>query len=188
MKSNWTNLLVFLLALAGLGIYIYKHVDWNAPKKQRITSVEINGQTVPLHQVKIEQIPQAVYDSMKDNPHWSNHLTGNKKRVLLITWNGCPYARAYRQALDKVFKKGSPLQKQYVKDIEVTGQSVGGSCKGPLAASCPLMWIMDHCMGGICIINPQTHEAIVDESQNAQQILPLLTAYAAWTTEPLLKE
>lgn len=178
-------LIVLGVCLLGMAYYGYKHIDWNPPKKKVITVVEVNGKTVPLGQVHAIQIPQEVYDSMADNPEWKGHLLGDKKRVLLITWDGCPYARAFKQALERAFTT-KYIDNFYTQDIVVTGQTVWGSCQGPQQEICPKIWIMNHCMGGICIINPKTHEAIVDESQNAQQILPLLAAYAKWDTNPLL--
>ncbi len=180
------NLIVLIICLLGIAFYAYKHIDWNPPKKEAIYAVEVNGKTVPVSEVRVEQIPQEVYDSMKDNGRWANHLTGDKKRLLLITWDGCPYARAFHSELDKAFGKSGYFDKYYVKDVEVTGKSVGGYCEGPLAEHCPLIWLMHNCINGICIINPKTKEAIIDESQNAKQILPLLMAYATWDTEPLL--
>lgn len=185
MKGYRIELIIFLLALASIAVYIYKHIDWDKPKIHVISAVQVNNKMVPVSEVKVVQIPQATYDSMKDNPQWAHHLSGNKKRVLLMTWNGCPYARAYHAALDRAFGKSGIFNRYYIKDIEVTGQSVSGNCRGELAEHCPLVWIMNNCMGGICIINPLTKEAIVDRSQNAKQILPILMAYATWTTNPL---
>ncbi len=173
------------LCLLGIGYYVYKQIDWNPPKTQTVSTVQINGKTLPISRVKVVQIPPEIYESMKDNPEWKEHLLGEQKRVLLITWDGCPYARAFKQALQKAFTIKN-VSKFYTQDIVVTGQSVWANCQGPLKEHCPKVWIMEHCMGGICIINPKTHEAIVDESQNAQQILPLLAAYATWQEESLL--
>lgn len=179
MQNNWINLLIAVLAALGLGYYIYTHVDWNPPKSQRIWRVQVNGKQVFLSGVKAVQIPPAVYESMADNPKWKEHLLGKKKKVLLFTWDGCPYARAFKQSLEQIFRQ-KQFSQAFEKDIVVTGQSVGGSCRGPLAKDCPLIWLMDHCMDGICIINPQTKEAIEDHSKNARQVAALLTAYASW--------
>ncbi len=187
MQKNWLNLLIAGLACIALGYQVYTHMDWNALKSRRIFWVSVNGKNVPLHQVKVVQIPQTVYDSMAENPKWKEHLLGNKKRVLLLTWDGCPYARAFKQSLEQIFKQ-TAISRAYEKDIVVTGQSVEGFCKGDLAKHCPLMWILDHCMNGICIINPQTREAIEDHSKDARQVWALLTAYSSWDHTPLFEE
>ncbi len=186
MQHNWINLLIAVLAALGLGYYIYTHVDWNPPKSQSIWQVQVNGKRVFLTSVKAVQIPPAVYESMADNPKWKEHLLGEKKKVLLFTWDGCPYERAFKHALEKVFQYRQ-ISQAFEKDIVVTGQSVGGSCHGPLAKHCPLIWLIDHCMHGICIINPQTREVIEDHSKNARQVAALLMAYASWK-EPFFAE
>ncbi len=179
-----TNFIIVLLCLVGLGYYAYKHIDWNAPKEKQISFVQVQGQTIALENVKAVQIPQQVYDSMADNPQWKEYLLGDKKRVLLVTWDGCPYERAFKRAVQKIFTFKN-ITNYYTSSIVNTGQSISVRCAGDLAQSCPMMWIMDHCVPGICIINPKTHEAIAAKSHNASQIAPLLSAYATWDDTPL---
>ena len=184
-KFPITELFILGLALSGIAVYAYMHMDRDSAQKQTIPFVEVNGKKVWVDQVKVVQIPQEIYDSIPDNAHWAGHLQGNKKRVFLSTWDGCPYRRAFHHELDKAFGKSGVFKKFYVKDVEETGQSIVVRCSSPKNI-CPMKWLLDHCMGNICIINPQTHEAIVDDSHDAKQILPLLMAYANWDKEPLL--
>ncbi len=203
MKSFIVWLVCLIILVHGVrGCYL-KDKKWNDAQKwdvrtQAVDVLQVMGQTRRLSGVKAVQIPQNVYNSMERAPQWKEHLLGDKKRVLLMTWDGCPYARAFKNSLQEVFKDAQ-IQKAYTLDIQVTGQMVScGSMilpdteKATLAElqavlQTPCRWIMDHCMAGICIINPRTHEAVVDSSQNAGQIVPLLVGYASWDKEPLFK-
>ncbi len=185
MKTYWQNLLLVVVCAAGLGYYIYQHIDWNPPKSKRIFSVQINGRAVLLRDVEAVQIPPVVYDSMAENPKWKEFLLGDQKRVLLFTWEGCLYARAFKQTLESVFQYPQ-ISRSFKQDIVLTGQTSGGSCRGELADHCPLFWLLKHCFHGFCIINPQTKEAIEDHSKDPRQILPLLAAYSSWGKTPLL--
>lgn len=185
-----TNFIIFLLCLVGLIYYAYHtytHTDHRKDKGKTIFQIEINGKTAKVTGVKVVQIPQATYDSMADNSEWKDHLLGNKKRVLFVTWEGCPHNRAFKQSLQKVFNFPN-ISNFYTQDFVLTGQSVGVSCKGNFQQYCPKTWIMDHCTNRICIINPKTHEAIIDSSHDTEQALPLLAAYAQWDATPLLSD
>lgn len=186
-RNAAVDVIVFLLTIAAIGFVVFKMSgdEPSIPKNQRIGFVEVNGKDVIVQDVHWVKIPQAVYDDMKIDPRWAEHLKGNKKRVLLITWDGCPYARAFHKELDSAFGKSNVFGRYYVKDVEVTGQSVSGNCNN---MNCPFIWIMNNCMNGICIINPMTKEAIVDSSKNPKQILPLLMAYAKWENDSLDKD
>ena len=183
------DLIIFLVCLVGLGGYLYYNYTHTAhpkaAKEQIISQVQVNGKIAKVNNVKVVEIPQETYDSMTNNPKWKEHLSGNKKRVLLVTWDGCPYNRAFKQALQKVFKFPK-IGNFYIKDIILTGQEITVRCEGDLPWNCPMKWIMDHCANRICIINPKTHEAIIDGSSNTDQVLPILAAYAQWDAEPLL--
>ena len=185
MKKHLRDLIIFALALVGLGVYCYKHIDWDRPQRKNISFVQLNKKIIPLREVYSEQIPQAVYDGIANNGTYKDFLLGDKKQVVLITWNGCPYARAFRQALDQAFKN-TDLNKYYKQNVVEVGQVFSASCNSD-HLNCPQVWVMNHCGGGFCIINPQAKEAIIDKSQNAKQIIPLLQAYKTWKIEPSFK-
>lgn len=187
MKTSWFYLFLMIVCAIGLGYYAYWHIDWNPPKSKAILSVRVNDRAVPLYRVKAVQIPQAVYDSMTENSQWKEYLLGKQKRVLLFTWDGCPYARAFKQTLENVFQYPQ-INQSFTKDIVLTGRSAGGTCRGELANHCPLFWLLKHCFRGFCIINPKTKEAIEDHSKDPRQIFPLLAAYSAWNETPLLQK
>ncbi len=186
MRKHLRDLIIFAAALLGLCIYCYKHIDWNRPKKKSISFVQLNKKIIPLQHVYVEQIPQAVYDGIANNATYKEFLLGDKKQVVLITWNGCPYARAFRQALDQAFK-GTNLKDFYKQNVVEVPQSSSYSCHSD-NLNCPQAWVMSHCASGFCIINPLTREAILDRSQNAQQIFPLLASYITWGKEPMFPE
>ncbi len=181
MKGHIIEGIVLLACVVGI---VYFSVDWHAVTAHKLSAVQVNGKTIALQDVVALKIPQEVYDGIKDNPTYKEYLFGNKKQVLLLTWDGCPYARAYKNALTKAFKF-ELLKKYYTENIVVTGQSVSVSCNAN-HLNCPEAWIKQNCLGKVCIINPFTKEAIVDASRDANQILPLLMAQATWLQEPLI--
>jgi len=184
--KKYFNFIIFALALLGLGIYCYKNMDHNRPAKRDISFVQLNKKIIPLREVYAEQIPQRIYDGIANNGTYKEFLFGDKKQVVLITWNGCPYERAFRHALDQAFQSTN-LADFYKQNIVEVGQTVSFSCHSD-NLNCPQAWVMEHCASGFCIINPQTREAIVDHSKDAKQILPLLASYMVWEKEPLFKE
>lgn len=185
MKNHIIETVIFILALAGIGFYVCKHVLTDPTISHRIAAVDVNGKHFAVNEVHIEPIPQAVYDGIANNGMYKEFLLGNKKQVILFTWDGCPYARAFRQALDKAFTF-KVLEKFYKLNVVHVGKVMRASCNSN-NLDCPHAWLIQHCGNGICIINPMTKEAIVDESKNAAQILPILMAYSQWNTEPLLE-
>lgn len=186
MRNYLKDGIILLLALIGLSIYTYKQIDWNAPKQKSISHVNIDGKMYPLQGVRVVQIPPAVYDSISANTPYKDFLLGDQKRVVLITWNGCPYARAFRHAFDKAFRFKELNQNYKPRVIEV-GQTVSFSCNSD-NLNCPKAWVISNCINGFCIINPQAKQAILDGSRNAKQIIPLLVAYAKWTQESLVEQ
>lgn len=186
MKNHITELVIFVLALAGIGFYVCKHVLPDMATNHQISAVDVNGKYFAVNEVHIESIPQAVYDGIANNGMYKEFLLGNKKQVVLFTWDGCPYARAFHQALNKAFTF-KVLEKFYKLNVVNVGKVNSASCNSD-NLNCPHAWLMQHCGNGICIINPMTKEAIVDQSKNAAQILPLLMAYSRWNTGPLLTQ
>lgn len=181
MKNHIVDIVIFVLALAGIGFYVHKHGVPTLMVSQRdISSVDVNGKKIAVTGVKVEKIPQEVYKS-KGIPDWSPYISGTKKHVLFISWNS-PYEKRFRRELKKAFGKKGSLNNFYTEDIVVYNREPA-RCDN---ANCPIVFLMNHCGGGICIINPQTHEIIRDETQNEKQILPLLMGFYNWDKESLL--
>lgn len=131
-----------------------------------------------LKNVKTVTIPQKVYDGIKDNGEYKEYLFGNKKHVFMVTFTGCPYARAFRQQLEQLFNYGDYAD-YYEKDIIPVGQGVSVSCNSN-HMNCPKAWLFANCGEGICILNPVTRQAVIDNSQNPRQIEALLDRYKEW--------
>lgn len=131
-----------------------------------------------LKNIKTVNIPQKVYDGIKDNGDYKEYILGNKKHVFMVTFTGCPYARAFRQQLERLFSYGD-YSDYYDKDIIPVGQGVAVSCNAS-HMNCPKAWLFDKCGEGICIINPVTRQAVIDNSQNPRQIEALLDQYKDW--------
>ena len=173
-----------VLLLASLGAIIYYSIDWDSPKQKKVFLLNVNNQTMFVSQVIIEEIPQKIYDGISNNPQYKEYLLGNKKRVFMLTWDGCPYRVAFKNQVQKAFTIPA-VHATYEQNIISTGQTFSYSCNSR-DYNCPIAWVAKHCMGNICIINPKTREAIIDYSRNAKQIIPLLAAYASWDDQPLL--
>lgn len=158
---------------------LFKKVQEQAQKKP---SSAASAPKIPspgaLKDIKTAAIPQKVYDGIKDNAEYKEYLLGNKKHVFMVTFTGCPYARAFRQQLERLFSYGD-YSDYYEKEIIPVGQGVSISCNSD-HMNCPKAWLFKHCGEGICIINPVTRQAVIDNSQNARQIEALLDQYKDW--------
>ncbi len=196
-KSNY--LIYFWAVVLIVCIYFFTHTgNFRAREVSKsIDSLLVDWEKVELSDVKIMKIPQEVYDSMEIDPSIpqeaynqmdrsrEQYLLWDKKRILLITWDGCPYARRFRKELDNVFDKNAYLTRYYDKYIKETWQYVTLSCLN--GYDCASIWLFENCWEWICIINPMAKEVIVDTSQKTAQILPLLKSYDTWDDRPLLK-
>jgi len=167
-------------------IIVYFAVDWEKVKQKKIRSVTIAGETIALSKVHAEKIPQNIFDGIKDNPQYKEFFLGKKKHIVMLTWDGCPYRVAFKNKVKQALSH-PVLKKKYSMDIVPTGQSFYADCHSN-HLNCPTVWVANHCMGTICIINPKTKEAIIDDSHDPEQILPLAAAYVNWDDEPLYKD
>ena len=141
--------------------------------------------------MKVVKIPQTVYDNMSKTTQCSEHLTGDKKRVInpYFGWD----LRNVKTSLQQAFEDDKEIRDAYVLDLgggpsqiytEIPDNATEEDLRKAVQTACYWMW--DHCLENACIVNPATHEAIIDSSQDPAQILPLLTAYVDWNTESLL--
>ena len=184
MKKHWFEILLLLVAL---GVILYKGIDWNGPKQKRLFTLQTSEGPRFISSVKMTQIPQRIYSGAMNNPEFLDELVGNKKRVLMLTWSGCPYKVAFKNKLEQALSRPELRNEYEPHIISRSSRTFTYSCNSK-DLYCPVAWVAENCMGNICIINPKTKEAIVDSSHNAAQILPLLTAYATWDNEPLFPE
>lgn len=67
---------------------------------------------------KVKNIPQEVYDSIENNSEFSQYLQGPKKHVFTLSLRGCPYAKAFANAIDQAFRGRNchRLPKRYCAD------------------------------------------------------------------------
>lgn len=198
-KSNY--LIYVFVVLLIVCIYFFIHGD--KPNKIREVSksldyVQVDWETVEVSDVKVKKIPQEVYDSMEIDPNvsqeiysqanidrsWEQYLLWDKKHILLITWDGCPYARKFRKELDDIFDKDSHFSHYYDKDIRDVWQHIELSC---FDRNCASIWLLENCWEWICIINPMAKEIIIDNSQDSKQIFPLLEWYGERYNKSLIQ-
>ena len=207
-KKGWTgkktNYLSYIIAvILILGIYFFIHKTTTPERAPEVSKtldyIQVDWQVTEVSKVKVLKIPQEVFDNMEIDPEIpqeiydkvkidrtrDKYLLWDQKIVLLITWNGCPYARKFRREIDNIFSKNASINGYYLKEIRETWQTVNlGWCIG--GYNCAAIRLFENCGEWICIINPITREVVADSSQNAKQILPLLKAYRSRYNEPLL--
>jgi len=173
------EVVLFLACLIGLGAYAYTHVDWhgmfNPPRLPEHVQKKMN--LLRLSNIKLVAIPDEVYDSFKDSPEEAEFFQGNTKVIAAVMPTGCPYRNAFKQSFDQMLSHVNH-KKIYRQRIIETGMSTTIWCNGPNV--CSKMWLFNNCGDGLCIINPVTHEAIIDNSRDVRQIPFLLTALKDW--------
>lgn len=179
-KVEAWEVLLGLCALLVLLFYICTHVDFeDILRPQPTEPSHMNGKvnlSLKLKDVQMITIPSAVYDDMKEDPAASKYLKGNEKYVLMLFTPGCPYATAFKNSFQTLFRQKG-YKEYYRKHIFNLGMFTTISCRN---SSCPKAWIFNHCGNGFCIIHPQRRKAVIDNSQDAQQIARTLEKYKDW--------
>jgi hypothetical protein len=159
------------------GLYIYNHVDFeDLLTKNPPAPLHMEGKIAdsrPLKEVQIVSIPNEVYETMAQEPKGAKYLMGNKKYIIAILPTNCPYANAYKNALNYLFKEKG-FSEYYRKHLMHGGFF---TCR---SENCSMFWLYNHCGGGICLINPARREAVIDNSQNTKQLPMLLEKYKNW--------
>lgn len=197
-KSNFLTYILAIILIICIYLFIHKEINTVHEVSKSIDYIQVDWKNIEVSEIKIIKIPHQVYDSMEINPNIpqevynqinidrsrEKYLLWDKKHILLITWDGCPYARRFRKELDNVFNKNTYLTRYYDKDIKETWQYIEFSC---FDKNCASIRLFENCWEWICIINPVAKEIIVDNSQNAKQILPLLKSYENRQNESLIK-
>ena len=114
---------------------------------------------------KVKNIPQEVYDSIENNSEFSQYLQGPKKHVFTLSLRGCPYAKAFANAIDQAFLE-EEIATAYQKDIVPIGRSEYLNCNGK---QCPRMYLFNTCGQGLCIINPAKRQIVVEKSRSKER-------------------
>lgn len=186
-SKNYNDLLYVLLFLIFALLFFvlfphfsHRHYIWN-PKN--ISVIEINWVNFDVSDVKVLWIPENVFDEIINEPEWSEYLLWEKKNVLFIYWDWCPYARDYDNQISKSFSETPLLKSYYSKIIIKVPQSYTLYCRNEY---CPRIRLESVCWANFCIINPMAKEIIVDGSHKPSQISLLLNAYMSWN-DKLLK-
>lgn len=176
------ELIGMLICLLLLAVYFGHKMDWeNILQKSSPVPIHM-GKTAakpPLPSVEVLPIPDRVYKSLPTDGQFKRYLTGNHKYVFFFTYSGCPYARAFTTAFERLFSKDG-FAEYYRKHIITVGRTTSVSCPGHRDMNCATAWVYQTCFGKLCIFNPQRHEVVVDSSQNASQIEKLLEYYKEW--------
>jgi len=178
-KISFKSLILVFLCIALLFVFLKFHshntLSWYTSMEKKIEYVESNWEKIYFSDLKVVKIPQKVYDSVWKNPKWSEYLFWEKKRILFIYWDWCPYARAYDSEIERAFFSDKSLWDNYLKEIVKVPQLRTLECT---TQYCPEIWIEHFCGGNLCIINPVSKEIIVDNSHDEKQISSLLKLYA----------
>lgn len=172
-----------LACLLFFGVYFGHKIDFeNMLKKDSPVPVHMGGgiqPTVGLGGVHTVSIPGYVYDSLEHDKTFKRYLTGNHKYILFFTYPGCPYSRAFKRAFKYLFSQRG-FEQYYRKRIITVGRFTSVSCPGHQGLHCATAWVYEHCFGNLCIFNPLRRQIVVDSTQNARQIEPLLQTYQEW--------
>ncbi len=180
--ENWEVWAILISALI-LGTHFGRKIDFeNMWKPDSATPVHMGGAIGnygSLKNVTVVDIPPYVLESLQQDTQFKRYLTGNHKYILTFTYPGCPYSRAYQHALKQLFTNYG-FAEYYRKRIVTVGKTTSVACPGHQDMKCATAWIFEHCFGGLCLINPQRKQAVVDRSQNPHQLGDLLDKYREW--------
>lgn len=160
----------------------YHHINYIGDS-MIIPFVEFEWENVPLSDVSVVKIPDIVYDSIWSDSEWSEFLFWDKKNILFVYLDDCPYARAYNNQTENTFSENPLLNYSYSKNILKVAQSYVLECS---SRYCPSMWLDRICGAKFCIINPNVKEIVVDSSQNPEQIPTFLDFYENYDDKMLL--
>ena len=180
VKIEGWEIAVGLIGCLLIGLYAYSHKDdikeHLKPRPTFPPAVqERMNKLYMLKDTRLVSIPDKIYKSMERSPEESDYLTGEKKSIITVMASGCPYREAFRRAFDTTLQKYDFSQNYRLREIH-TGSSIVISCEYP----CTQTWIIENCGNGFCIVNPRTHQALIDTSRNAMQIPLLLEALKNW--------
>ena len=186
---------IFIIILIALWVYRIKDGFLKGEDKlfieKEINEVMVDNKMVPVSNVKVVKISEWVYDSMEWDER-SKYLVWSSKKVMFIYWDGCRYARAYNNQIEKALED-KMLSYNYQKEIIKVPQQEELLCskwyctddKKECYAFCPSTRLRYVCWANLCIINPIAKEIVVDESQNYEQIPILLKSYLDWNNKSL---
>lgn len=159
------------------GFYIYNNVDIaDLLTMDPPAPVHMEGKiahTRALKEVRLLPIPDKVYDTIPNDIKGSRYLTGNKKYVVMVLPSSCPYASAYKRALNELFKEQG--YSEYYRKRLITAHWT--TCQ---TEDCSILWLYNNCGEGVCIINPQRRQVVIDNSQDRKQLPVLLEKYKNW--------
>lgn len=194
-EPKWFALL--LLCVCFIAYYCLFHHPYDPQPNRTLWTINSSWGKRIVFKTRIIQIPQPVFDNLAKNQPGHEFFMGTTKHLVLLQWepSSCPFSdhtakRAYYQAYfsqkaSTSFDKDSSLKDFYRKHFIEDARRLSCQTGAPVTPAC---WIWKYCMKGLCIINPQTREAVVDHSQFPFQVRALLNAYKDWTNEPLLKK
>jgi len=179
--ERW-EIIAFVCCSLWLLSYFGQRIDFeNILKPDSPVPVHIDGKigkpkTIP--HVKKVPIPEYVYQSLYNDTKFKRYLTGNQKYIILFTYNGCPYVKAYENGFRQHFEQDN-YGEYYRKRIINVGRVVSASCPNH-TMECATIWVYQNCFGNLCIVNPVAKQVIVDESHDAKQLGTLLNKYKEW--------
>lgn len=158
-----------------MGEFLSSHKKVPPAKPAPAVSARRTPGTEGLKYAKLVSIPASVYKGIKANPAYKEYLLGNKKYVVQIMSPACPYARALRGRVWQLLR--GEYGDYYDEGVIKVQGSVELSCNG--AENCPAFWIFEHC-SGLCLINPNTRQAVVYSSRETQPVEALLERFKNW--------
>lgn len=171
-------MLGILLLVAVVACIVFKDtvpVNLEELAQRPDSTIQAGILTAGIPNVKVLPIPQEVYDSIPDNPSHQEIFLGDIKKVHWVSLRGCPYAAAFREAVERTLKK---YPSAYQNTMEWTSGTRWINC-APGYKTCPEMWLVNNCME-LCIINPQKRQIVALQQRNGKQAAALLEKLKDW--------
>jgi len=161
------------------GVFLYRQLDWDTKfvRHELPDNIQRKMSVLRLKNIELVAIPDEVYESFKESPADSEYFQGEKKSLVAVVTANSAYKDDFKQTFNEMLSHEAHQRHYRQQVFEVDPANVIW-CDGPLF--CSKKWIGNNCSKGLCIINPATHEALIDNSLDVRQIPFLLTALKEW--------
>lgn len=114
-----------------------------------------------------EEIPSWVYDNTTSSDDYSDVIK-SFNNIVFFAYADCPIGRGRRDMVSSAISRAGASGKFVMNaDLHEVGSSTVGICKNG-AEQCAIHYLLDNCMGQICIINPRQRRIVfVAPDENA---------------------
>lgn len=96
--------------------------------------------------------------------------------MLIASFAGTPPLDTFKKELNRLLKEEG-YNSYYRRHIFDFTRGYSWSCD---RMECAEKWVDEHCTKGVCIIQPQKKQAVIDKSGDVKQLAVLLEKYKEW--------